>query len=88
MSRLYVDEDGIKITQTIVTLPNGKRMIGRPSNPRTARGFSMCVRLDEFSMHLKQKEIWQQRRRRLPATMPWTWSSVERPRGKAMNSSG
>ena len=56
---LYVDDDGIKITQTTVTLPNGKRMIGRPANARTARGFSMCVRLDEYSMHLDQKAIWQ-----------------------------
>jgi phage FluMu gp28-like protein len=56
---LYVDDDKVRITQTTVALPGGQRMIGRPANPRTARGFSMHTRLDEFSMHHDQKAIWQ-----------------------------
>ena len=55
---LYVDQDGVKITQTVITLPNGERVIGRPANPRTARGFSMHVKLDEFGMHKDPDEIW------------------------------
>jgi phage FluMu gp28-like protein len=57
---LYVDEQGVRITQTVVTLPGagGARVIGRPANPRTARGFSMHVKLDEFGMHRDQDEIW------------------------------
>lgn len=55
---LYVDSDGIKITQTTVTLNNGARIIGRPANPRTARGFTAHVKLDEFAMHKDSDEIW------------------------------
>lgn len=55
---LYVDEDKVKITQTTVTLPGGQRIIGRPANPRTARGFSAHVTLDEFAMHKQSDEIW------------------------------
>lgn len=55
---LYVDESGVRITQTVITLPGGERIIGRPANPRTARGFSMHVKLDEFGMHRDPDEIW------------------------------
>jgi phage FluMu gp28-like protein len=55
---LYVDDQGVRITQTVITLPNGERIIGRPANPRTARGFSMHVYLDEFGMHKDPDEIW------------------------------
>ncbi len=55
---LYVDENGLKITQTVITLPNGARIVGRPANPRTARGFSMHLKLDEFGMHEDPDEIW------------------------------
>ena len=55
---LYVDADGVRITQSTITLPSGERIIGRPANPRTARGFSMHVKLDEFGMHKDQDEIW------------------------------
>lgn len=55
---LYVDKNGLKITQTVITLPNGARIIGRPANPRTARGFSMHLKLDEFGMHEDPDEIW------------------------------
>lgn len=55
---LYVDEYQVKITQTTVTLPGGERIIGRPANPRTARGFTAHVTLDEFAMHKDSDEIW------------------------------
>lgn len=55
---LYVDDDGLRITQTVITLPGGERIVGRPANPRTARGFSMHVKLDEFGMHVDPDEIW------------------------------
>ena len=55
---LYVDEDKIRITQTTVELTNGTRVIGRPANPRTARGFSANLTLDEFAMHKDSDEIW------------------------------
>lgn len=55
---LYIDDSGVKITQTVITLPWGARVIGRPANPRTARGFSMHVKLDEFGMHKDPDEIW------------------------------
>lgn len=58
---MYIDEaDGgrVRVTQTVVTLPGGGRIIGRPANPRTARGFSGHVKLDEFAMHVDQDEIW------------------------------
>jgi len=55
---LYVDDDGLRITQTVIGLPNGERIVGRPANPRTARGFTMHVKLDEFGMHQDPDEIW------------------------------
>lgn len=55
---LYIDSDGLKITQTVITLPGGQRLVGRPANPRTARGFSLHVKLDEFGMHVDPDEIW------------------------------
>lgn len=55
---LYVDDHGLRITQTVIALPGGIRIVGRPANPRTARGFSMHVKLDEFAMHQDQDEIW------------------------------
>lgn len=53
-----VDQHGVKITQTVITLPGGERLVGRPANARTARGFSAHVKLDEFAMHQDQDEIW------------------------------
>lgn len=49
---------GIRITQTVIDLGGGVRIVGRPANPRTARGFSGHVKLDEFGMHLDPDEIW------------------------------
>lgn len=54
----HIDEHGHRITQTIVELPNGARIVGRPANPRTARGYTGHYKLDEFDMHRDQKEIW------------------------------
>lgn len=55
---LYVDGSGVRITQTTITLASGERVVGRPANPRTARGFTMHVKLDEFGMHVDPDEIW------------------------------
>ncbi|MBI1825871.1 MAG: hypothetical protein HY287_05890 [Planctomycetes bacterium] len=41
-----------------ITLPNGVRIIGLPANPRTARGFTGDVFLDEFAMHADDRDIW------------------------------
>ncbi len=48
----------VRITQTIIGLPGGERIIGRPANPRTARGYSVHVKLDEFGMHQDADEIY------------------------------
>jgi len=57
---LYIDPSGIRITQTVITIPGagGRRVVGRPANPRTARGFTSHVKLDEFGMHVDPDEIW------------------------------
>ena len=44
--------------QLEITLPNGVRVIGLPANPRTARGFTGDVFLDEFAMHQDDRAIW------------------------------
>jgi len=41
-----------------VLLPNGIRVIGLPANPRTVRGFTGDVFLDEFAMHRDDRAIW------------------------------
>ncbi len=44
--------------QLELTLPGGIRIIGLPANPRTARGFTGDVLLDEFAMHQNDSDIW------------------------------
>ena len=44
--------------QLEITLPNGVRVIGLPANPQTARGFTGDVLLDEFAMHVFDRDIW------------------------------
>jgi phage FluMu gp28-like protein len=41
-----------------IRLPTGKKIIGLAANPRTARGFTGDVGLDEFAMHQHDEEIW------------------------------
>jgi phage FluMu gp28-like protein len=48
-----------KYRQLMIRLPNGARIIGRPANPRTARGFAANVLLDEFAMHVDGDGIWR-----------------------------
>ena len=37
---------------------NGSRILGIPSNPDTARGYTANVYLDEFSVHKASRELW------------------------------
>jgi phage FluMu gp28-like protein len=46
------------ITQHEVNFKNGSRIISLPANPRTARGYSGDVLLDEFAMHQDDRAIW------------------------------
>ena len=48
----------LSIKQMEITLPGGVRIIGLPANPQTARGFTGDVFLDEFAMHVADREIW------------------------------
>jgi phage FluMu gp28-like protein len=49
-------EAGLKRSE--VFLPNRVRVIGLPANPRTVRGFTGDVFLDEFAMHQDDRAIW------------------------------
>lgn len=52
--------ENTKIKQLELRWPkNGSRIIGLPSNPRTARGYSGDIGLDEFAFHDDNKKIWQ-----------------------------
>jgi len=50
--------EGTSFKQLTIELPNGVRVIGLPANPRTARGFTGDVFLDEFAMHQDDRGIW------------------------------
>ncbi len=50
--------DDVKSTALTVTFPGGSRIIAVPSNPRTVRGFSGDVVLDEFAFHEDQDGIF------------------------------
>lgn len=47
-----------RMTKRIFTLTNGARIISLPANPRTARGFTGDVYLDEFALHRWDRQIW------------------------------
>ena len=49
---------GTSFRQLEITLPNSVRIIGLPANPQTARGFTGDVLLDEFAMHVDDRQIW------------------------------
>ena len=50
--------DGITLTMHKARLVNGVEIITIPANPRTARGFTGDVWLDEFAMHQHDRDIW------------------------------
>ena len=51
--------EGNTYNQTVIHLPEaGIRIVGLPANPLTARGFTGDVFLDEFAMHVYDREIW------------------------------
>ena len=52
-------DEKTKVRQLDVILPNGSRIIGLPANPKTARGYTGNVVLDEFAFHEKPLEIWR-----------------------------
>lgn len=41
-----------------IEFSNGSRIIGLPANPKTARGYSAHLILDEFAYHDRPDEIW------------------------------
>jgi phage FluMu gp28-like protein len=49
---------GTRYRQLEIRLPGGVRVIALPANPRTARGFTGDVLLDEFAMHADDRDIW------------------------------
>lgn len=51
-------DQGYEATQLELRLPNKSRMIFLPANPRTARGYSGNVALDEFAFHQDSHAIW------------------------------
>lgn len=51
--------EGVEIKRLSVYIPShGIRVVGLPANPNTARGFTGDVFLDEFGMHMHDREIW------------------------------
>jgi phage FluMu gp28-like protein len=59
-----IDDDGQIVSHgrsrvLQIVLPGaGIRIIGRPANPRTARGWTGDVLADEYAMHAHDREIW------------------------------
>ncbi|MBW6395264.1 terminase family protein [Thermus sp. SYSU G05001] len=51
-------EGGVDVTQLEIRLPNASRLIFLPANPRTARGYTGNVFLDEFAFHQDSHAIW------------------------------
>ncbi|WP_243092555.1 terminase large subunit domain-containing protein [Thermus hydrothermalis] len=51
-------EGGEAVTQLEIRLPNRSRLIFLPANPRTARGYTGNVFLDEFAFHQDSHAIW------------------------------
>ncbi len=61
LAAAYYDDryfHGMSIKQLEIVLPGGLRVIGLPANPQTARGFTGDVFLDEFAMHMFDRDIW------------------------------
>lgn len=64
-----------------LTLSNGSFMLGLPANPRTARGVSGHLTLDEYAHQQHADEIW---RAAVPAALTWGWKVrvISTPNGK------
>ena len=51
--------EGAEYHRLRVTLPQASiKIVGLPANPRTCRGWTADVLLDEFAMHSHDREIW------------------------------
>lgn len=57
-SYLGVNKTDLTCKQCEIILPHQVRIIALPANPRTVRGFTGDVLLDEFAMHENDREIW------------------------------
>jgi phage FluMu gp28-like protein len=53
-----VEVGEMRLTQRTARLPGGVEIVTLPANPRTARGFTGDLYLDEFAMHQHDREIW------------------------------
>jgi phage FluMu gp28-like protein len=51
--------DGKDYLKLELRFPNGARILGLPANPRTARGHSANVILNEFAFHQDSRQIWR-----------------------------
>ena len=49
---------GYKAKAEAIEFTNGSRIIGLPANPKTARGYSAHLILDEFAYHDNPDQIW------------------------------
>ncbi len=52
-------DDGETFRSSAVALPGGSRITALPAAPKTARGFSANVFLDEFAFHQDSRSIWK-----------------------------
>lgn len=48
----------LSVRRMEIVLPGRVRIVGLPANPRTARGFTGDVLLDEFAMHEDDRAVW------------------------------
>ncbi len=55
----WLEFERVKYRHCTITFPNGSQIIGLPANPRTARGASGNLVLDEFAHHLDPRGIWE-----------------------------
>lgn len=53
------DTEGIEYLKMELRFPNGSRILGLPANPRTARGHSANIILNEFAFHQDSFAIWR-----------------------------
>ncbi len=64
-----------------IELPNGSRIISLPASPKSVRGYSGHIYLDEFAFHRDAKEIWKSM---LPiATRGYKVNIISTPAGKS-----
>lgn len=55
----FCDEDGTEYLRQRITFPSGGQISALPANPRTARGASANLVLDEFAHALHDWQIWR-----------------------------